>query len=333
MKKVLVTGATGFLGSYILAELKGKYQIVSVGRNKEKLRKIKKESSSTECIAADLSDSGQVSEFPQTDIVVHAAALSTVWGTKKEFIKSNITATENIVSYCKEKKVKRLVYISTPSVYSGKKNRFDVREDEFDRSNRLNYYIETKIAAEKIVLDAKSDDLEVVIIRPKGLIGIGDTSILPRIIDANSKIGIPVFKGNEDIIVDMTSVENTAYSVLLCMEKDGISGEIFNITNGEPTNQKKLLEYVAESLGTKFRYKKLSFGRIYMIASIMEGVYKFFGIKKEPILTRYTVCTLAFSQTLNIEKAEKMLGYKPRISLEDEIKRFGRFYKENGSVK
>ena len=43
MKKVLVTGATGFLGSYILKELKGKYDIISVGRNKEKLMEIKKD--------------------------------------------------------------------------------------------------------------------------------------------------------------------------------------------------------------------------------------------------------------------------------------------------
>ena len=333
MKKVLVTGATGFLGSYILKELKDKYNIVSVGRNEDKLAEIKKENNDLECIKAELTDVKEVTGLPNVDIVVHSAALSTVWGSKKEFIRNNVTATENIVKYCKEKKVKRLVYISTPSVYSEKSDRFNVKENEFNKGNRLNYYIETKIAAEKIVSEAENNDFEVVIIRPKGLIGIGDTSILPRIIEANRKIGIPVFRGREDILVDMTSVENVAYSVLLCMEKDGISGEIFNITNGEPTNQKKLLGYVSESLGTEFRYKLLSFGKIYAAASLLENIYRIFGIKKEPLLTRYTVCTLAFSQTLNIEKAERLLGYKPRISLEDEIKRFGEYYKENSFVK
>ena len=265
MKKVLVTGATGFLGSYILKELKGKYDIISVGRNKEKLMEIKKDDSKIECISADLAELKEVLDFPEADIVVHSAALSTIWGSKKEFIKNNVTATENIIKYCRAKKARRLVYVSTPSVYTGKKDRFNVRENEFDCGNKLNYYIETKIAAEKKVLEAESDGLDVVIIRPKGLIGIGDTSILPRIIEANNKIGIPVFKGKEDILADMTSVENTAYAILLCMEKEGVSGEIFNITNGEPTNQKKLLKYVSESLGTEFRYKKLSFGRIYMI--------------------------------------------------------------------
>ena len=294
---------------------------------------IKRDDNKIECISADLAEIKEVLDFPEADIVIHAAALSTVWGAKKEFIKNNVAATENIIKYCRAKKAGRLVYISTPSVYTGKKDRFNVRESEFDSDNKLNYYIETKIAAEKKILEAKDKGLDVVIIRPKGLIGIGDTSILPRIIEANNKIGIPVFKGKEDILADMTSVENVAYAILLCMEKEGISGEIFNITNGEPTSQKELLKYVSESLGTEFRYKKLSLGRIYMIASILESIYNFFSVSKEPLLTRYTVCTLAFSQTLNIEKAEKLLGYKPRISLRDEIKRFGKFYKEKSLLK
>ena len=141
MEKVMVTGATGFLGSYILKELSGKYDIISVGRNDEKLAELQKEYKATECIKAELSDIKQVMNIPKADIVVHSAALSTVWGKKREFVKNNITATENIIKYCEQKKVKRLVYISTPSVYSEKRDRFDVKEDEYSKNNKLNYYI------------------------------------------------------------------------------------------------------------------------------------------------------------------------------------------------
>ena len=329
MKKVLVTGATGFLGAYILDELKEKFDLIAVGRNEKKLNELKEKHINLECIKLDLSVLNSTLELPATDIVVHSAALSTVWGTWEEFYENNVTVTKNMIEYCKKNKVKKIIFISTPSVYTEKRDRFNIKENDFDENNDLNYYIKSKIICEKLILDSESSDLEVVIIRPKGLIGIGDTSILPRILYTNKKIGIPIFKENKEILIDLTSVENAAYSVLLSMEKKGISGEIFNITNGTPTVQKKILEILEKNIGIKFKYKILSFKKIYFTALILEKIYKIFKIKKEPVITKYTVCTLAFSQTLDIEKARKVLGYEPKITLEDEIKRFANHYKNN----
>ena len=329
MKKVLVTGATGFLGAYILEELKEKFDLIAVGRNEKKLNELKEKYKNLECIKLDLTDLNSTLGLPTADVVVHSAALSTVWGTWEEFYKNNVTATKNIIEYCKKNKVKKIVFISTPSVYTEKRDRFNIKENEFNENNNLNYYIKSKIICEKLILDSESTDLEVVIIRPKGLIGIGDTSILPRILYTNKKIGIPVFKENKEVLIDLTSVENAAYSVLLSIEKNGISGEIFNITNGNPTVQKEMLEILEKNIGIKFKYKILSFKKIYFAALILERVYKIFRIKKEPIVTKYTVCTLAFSQTLNIERARKVLGYEPKITLEDEIKRFADHYKNS----
>lgn len=329
MKKVLVTGATGFLGAYILEELKEKFDLIAVGRNGKRLEELREKHINLECIKQDLTNLNSTLELPIADIVVHSAALSTVWGTWEEFYENNVTATKNIIEYCKKNKVKKIIFISTPSIYTEKRDRFNIKENEFDENNELNYYIKSKIICEKLILDSESKDLEVVIIRPKGLIGIGDTSILPRILYTNKKIGIPVFKENKEVLIDLTSVENVAYSVLLSVEKNGISGEIFNITNGNPTVQKEILEILEKNIGIKLKYKTLSFKKVYIIASILEKIYKIFRVKKEPIVTKYTVCTLAFSQTLNIEKAREILGYEPRITLEDEIKRFADHYKNN----
>lgn len=327
MKKVLITGATGFLGGYISHELKENYKLILTGRNEKKLFQLKEKYKNAVCIKADLTSYESTANLPESDVVVHSAALSTVWGSWKDFYESNIAATKNLIEYCKNKNVKKLVFISTPSVYTEKKDRFNIKEDDFNENNKLNYYIKSKIKAEKLVLEAQSEVFETVIIRPKGLIGVGDESILPRILFANKKMGIPIFKENPEIMIDLTSVENAAYSVKLAIEKKGISGEIFNITNGEPTMQKKLLELVGNGLGIDFRYKILSSQKMYIVSSIIEKVYKLLRIKKEPLLTRYTVCTLAYNQTLNIEKSERLLGYKPRISLQEEIKRFTEHYK------
>ena len=87
--------------------------------------------------------------------------------------------------------------------------------------------------AEKEVEKWGKRGLETVILRPRGLIGIGDTSLVPRILHVNDSIGIPLFRGGRNL-VDLTSVENVALACELSLTVKGAQGKIFNITNGEP---------------------------------------------------------------------------------------------------
>ena len=65
------------------------------------------------------------------------------------------------------------------------------------------------------------------------------------------------------------------------------------------------------------------------MASAIERIFKILKKRKEPILTKYILCTLRFSQTLDISKAVEILGYKPIISLEEGINKYGKWWKEN----
>ena len=68
---------------------------------------------------------------------------------------------------------------------------------------------------------------------------------------------------------------------------------------------------------------------MYFISIILEGVYKIFKIKKEPLLTKYKACTILFSQTLDIKNAKVKLGYKPIVSIEEGIEEYAKWRKEN----
>ena len=329
-QNVLLTGATGFLGKYVIDELKNKdYNIIAIGRNE----KIAKERETKDCkfFIKDFSDKNSIEDIFQTkriDIVLHCGALSSAWGKWKDFYDCNVLGTQNLASLALKYKVKKFIYISSPSIYTQRKNRINIKENEYDDKNKLNYYIKSKIMSEKILEDINKKGLYTVILRPRGLVGIGDPSLMPRLMNANDKIGIPLFNSGENLM-DITCVENVAYACYLAMITNGINGQVFNITNGEPSEFKNLMQKFCDSAEIVPKFRKLPFNLLYIIASLLEFFYKMLKINKEPTITRYTLCTLAFSQTLNIDNAIKKLKYKPKMTLEEGIKKYGEWWKEN----
>jgi nucleoside-diphosphate-sugar epimerase len=323
VKRVLITGATGFLGGYVVDEFhRNGYHIVAAGRNKEKLGKLKRER--VDLWQGDLSD---LSGFTKSVyVVVHVAALSTIWGSWNDFYENNVTGTQNVIDFCNKNKVKRLVFISSPSVYSGKGDRFNIKEADYDPRNSLNDYIKTKLLAEKLVREANTKTLQTTILRPRGLFGVGETSIVPRLLKANDTIGIPLFNKGQNL-VDMTCVENVAYAARLAAKSRQAPGKTYNITNGEPREFRTILETLFRKIGKQPRYKHPNLNTIYLLATIIESLYKLLHIHTEPPITRYTVCTLGYSQTLDISKAKRELGYAPILSLDEGIKKYATAYK------
>ncbi len=326
MKKVLVTGATGFLGKYLIEDLlNNDYEVVAQGRKENVLNNIK-EKYNVEILKCSLDEIKDVEL--NVDYVIHAAALSTVWGKWEDFYNSNVVGTENVINFCKKNNVERLVYVSSPSVYSAKHDRLNIKEEDFDKNNKLNFYIKSKIIAENLINNIEDDKLEKVIIRPRGLFGIGDTSIIPRLINANRKIGIPLFNDGKNI-VDITCVENVALALRLAIESKNAVGNTYNITNGEPREFKNILEELFEQINEPPKYLKINLNLMYGVSSIIEFIYKVFHIYKEPMITKYNICTLGYSQTLNIEKAKKDLNYIPKMTLSEGIKKYAEDYKRN----
>lgn len=328
MQKILVTGATGFLGKYIVEELvRSGAQVFALGRNEQAGKKLE-ETGAVFC-RGDITDKTSCAGFFEgIDGVIHAGALSTVWGRWEDFKAVNVDGTRNICELCAESGVKRLVFVSSPSVYSGKKDRFNIKEDDYDSSNELNYYIKSKILAEAVIREFCSKGLYTVTIRPRGLFGIGDTSLVPRLLLANKKSGIPLFHGGKNY-VDITCVESAAHACVLALDAHNCNGEVFNITNGEPMQFRKILEMFLSAIDEQPKYLRLPFGLAYGAAGLLEGFYKLTKKKGEPALTKYTVCTLAFSQTLDISKAQKKLGYKPVKTMSEGIRQYGQWWKNN----
>ena len=179
--------------------------------------------------------------------------------------------------------------------------------------------------AENII---KSSNLNYMIIRPRGLFGIGDTSIIPRLLELNKKIGIPLFVDGKQK-VDITCVENVVYALRLALENNQYSREIYNITNDEPIEFKKILTLFFNEMGTEGKYLKWNYNLILPLVSFLEIFYKFFRIKKEPPITKYTLYLMRYSQTLNIDKAKRELGYYPKMSILEGVKKYVEHSRKN----
>lgn len=321
--KVLVTGATGFLGPYIVDELLAAgYQVRALGRKQERLDQLALDRD-IEILQLDLLDQGTLAAAVEgCQAVIHAAALSTVWGPWKDFYQANVLATEYLLQACQKAGLERMVYVSSPSIYAGPFDQLDLKEDQAPKENDLNNYIRSKIMAEEKI---KVSGFPTVIIRPRGLFGIGDTSIIPRLLEANDRIGLPLIEDGQHL-VDMTCVENVALSLQLALESDQALGKTYNITNGEPYIFKDLLQLFFDQAGLEAHYKHYSRGKIIGLARLAEGLYKFLHLKKEPPLTLYTAYLLSYSQTLNIDAAKRDLGYEPKISIQEGVKQYVQHY-------
>lgn len=313
--KILVTGATGFLGKYVVQELLDHgYGVVAAGRNQQKLAAL--EGPGVEVFAGSLTELSR--QRMAVDGVVHCAALSTTWGSREEFYEHNVLGVQQMVDFARRNGVKRLVHISSPSVYAQRGDRLNLREEDYDPGNDLTNYIWSKIRSEELLRGLDAGVLETVILRPRGLMGAEDPSIVPRFLAANEKMGIPLVNGGRHCI-DLTAVENVALACRLALEAPGVAGRTYNITNGDPRPLKELIELMFSFLGREPRYREVNEAALYRGAALVEGVYRALRLGAEPPLMRYTVCTLAYAQTLDISRARQELGYEPVVSLEQAI--------------
>lgn len=316
--RVLVTGATGFLGGHVVRDLQSHgHEVFGSGRDETRLAEVVDEAHRVPGDLASLADR----DLP-TDAVVHCAALSTPWGRWSDFRRANIEGTAAVVSFARRNGVRRVVHVSSPSIYAEPRDRVGIREEDFDPRNRLNGYIRSKIAAEELLQQARRDGAfsELVIIRPRGLIGIGDPSLVPRLLEVHRRLGVPLFHGGRNVI-DVTAVENVAVALRLALTYGDAAGGVYNITNDDPREFRALLLQLLGLLGEEPRLRAVDRRVAGAVAAVLEGACSVLPGRPEPLFTRYTLGTIAYSQTLDISRAKEDLGYRPEVGLDEALAR------------
>ncbi len=315
MKKAIITGATGGLGQNLGAYLiKEGWEVLGFGRNESIGKGL-----GYAFKAFDLSNLVECQQnFEEADILFHCAALSSAWGEYEEFYKHNVRATQNILEMMSLYKIKKLVHVSTPSIYFDFTNQREVKEEYLPKTF-VNHYASTKYEAEQAILKA---DVQAVIIRPRGIFGEHDTVLIPRLEKISQKGFLPLVK-NQDALVDITYVGNVVHAMYLAATKEIPNKSVFNITNDQPIKISKLFKMVMQTVNKDVKYKVVNYKLMMALATLLEGVAKITR-GKEPMITKYGVGLISYDQVLDLTKAKEILGYEPPYTIEEGLKRYAK---------
>lgn len=261
-----------------------------------------------------------------TSVIVHSA--SPMHGLDQQiYIKVNILGTKNLVECAKEMGVKALVYTSSAGVIFNGQDIYNADESWPIPEVPMDGYNETKAIAEQYVLDANSfkDDFLTVALRPAGIFGPGDRQLVPGLRSV-ARLGQSKFQiGDNNNLFDWTYAGNVADAHVLAAQKlldpttaKNVGGEKFFITNDAPTYFWTLARTVWKADGYVEKYNIVLNRPVAIVAGYLSQFFsKLSG--KEPGLTPFRVKVVCAFRYHNITKAKEILGYKPKVDLEEGI--------------
>ncbi|WP_297844653.1 NAD(P)-dependent oxidoreductase [Pseudomonas sp.] len=312
--KILVTGASGFIGGrFARFALEQGLSVRVNGRRAEGVEHLVRRGA--EFVQGDLSDPELVQRLcHDVEAVVHCAGAVGIWGKRQTFQQGNVQVTENVVEGCLKQQVRRLVHLSSPSIYFDGNSHLNLKEEQVPKHFN-NHYAATKYLAEQKVFGAEEFGLEVIALRPRFVTGAGDNSIFPRLLNMQRKKRLSII-GNGLNKVDFTSVQNLNDAILSSLLAAGSAlGKVYNISNGAPVPLWDAVNYVMRQMDMPQVTRYRSYGLAYSAAALNEGVCMLWPGRPEPTLSRLGMQVMSKDFTLDISRARHYLEYEPRVSL------------------
>ncbi len=323
-KTAFVTGASGFTGGHLARRLvRDGWKVRVLVRNNGDHKALK--DIGCELIYGDLCKKASFADALEgVDVVFHIAACYREEATRDVFWNVNVEGTRNMLEASEVKRVGRFIHCSTVGVHGEIDNPPADEEAPFKPGDA---YQESKLEGEKLAYQfLKEKRLKGAIFRPVGIYGPGDRRFLKLFKMAKSKITIMIGKG--DKLYHLTFIDDLVDGILLLAKRDDVNSQIFILGGETYTTLVELLNIIGSVLGKKVKMMKIPVAPVYGAAYISEKICSLFHVK--PILYRRRLDFFIKDRAFNIDKAKSIIGYRPKVSLEEGLKKTAEWYKKEG---
>jgi nucleoside-diphosphate-sugar epimerase len=324
--KILVTGATGFLGEHLAQRLKQRGHAVRVFA-RPSVRAEQLGGNGYEVAIGDIQDAAAVARaVVGCEAVVHFAALYRLEGLPlAEFHRINVGGTRNMIEACASSGISRLVHVSTVGVYGKLKHIPAMETHPYGPSD---HYQRTKLEAELLVQEAMARQLlgRVVIVRPTGVYGPGDRRFLKlfRSIVRNRF----VYPGAAKALYHPTYLEDCLDGIELALTRREAIGRIFHVAGLRYLPMREYIGIIARVLGVPKPRLHLPLWPLKLAAHACEHACRL--IRVEPPLYPRRLGFFYFDRAFSIDRARRELGYSPKVDVEEGVRRTAEWYRNQG---
>ncbi|BBZ41154.1 3-beta-hydroxysteroid dehydrogenase [Mycobacterium conspicuum] len=335
--RVLVTGGSGFVGANLVTTLLDRgYRVRSFDRAPSPLPQHPK----LEVLRGDITDAGVcATAVDGIDTVFHTAAIIELMGgasvTEEYRNRSyavNVEGTKNLVHAGQRAGVKRFVYTSSNSVVMGGQ-RISGGDETLPYTKRFNdLYTETKVVAEKFVLQQNGlDGMLTCSIRPSGIWGRGDQTMFRRLFESVVAGHVKVLVGSKNAKLDNSYVHNLIHGFILAAEHlvpgGTAPGQVYFINDGEPINMFAFAEPIVTACGQPWPRMRVPGRLVRDVMSLWQWLHFRFGLPKPP-LEPLAIERLYLDNHFSIAKAQRDLGYRPLFTTEQAMAECLPYYKD-----
>jgi 2-alkyl-3-oxoalkanoate reductase len=316
--RILVTGASGFLGRSLLKRLRQRGQTVRV--LVRRFSEAWAQDPLIQQVCGDLGDPDAVDRAVSgVELVYHVGA--SMRGGRAEFECGTVWGTRNVVAACLRHGVKKLVYVSSLTVldHAGRRLGEPVTESAplEPRASDRGLYTQTKLEAEGIVLEAaRNHGLPAVILRPGQIFGAGAERVAPS--GTIAIAGRWVVIGNGKLPLPLVYVEDVVDALLLAADTNGVDGSIFHLVDPAQVTQNEYLDLCRKVPGNALHLWRLP--RWFLLTAAW-GVEALCGLlRRGAPISRYRLRSARPLASCDCRAAKEKLGWTPRVGAREGLR-------------